>query len=165
MIFRVADAAENIPRRQAVVFDLQLGHCQLDGRNLIVVIVNGKIPRQACRRRFAPEEARADRMKRGKPWLRGRDPGAQQELRDAVAHLLRGFVGERDGENGFCGHAVGNQICHAISDRAGLAGAGAGEDQHRAFGGFGGQPLFGVQFIEKSEHLSAVVGESLHKSW
>jgi len=24
--------------------------------------------------------------------------------------------------------------------------------------------LFGVQFIEKSEHLSAVVGESLHTS-
>jgi hypothetical protein len=62
------------------------------------------------------------------------------------------------------GTSVGDQICHAIRDRAGLAGARASEDQHRAFGGFDGQPLFGIQFIEKSEHLSAVVGESLHRS-
>ena len=101
-------------------------------------------------------------MKRGKPRLRGRDSSAQQEIRDAIAHLFRGFVGERDGQDGFGGHSVGDQVCHAIGDRAGLAGAGAGKDQYRAFGGFDGQPLFGVQFVEKSEHLSAVVGESLH---
>ena len=138
MIFRVADPTKDLPRCQVVVFDLQLGHCQLDGRKLVVVVVNGKIPRQAGRSRFAPQKARAERMKRGKPRLRGRDSSAQQEIRKAIAHLFRGFVGERDGEDGFGGHSLGDQICHAIRDRAGLAGARASEDQHRAFGGLDG---------------------------
>ena len=164
MIFRMADPAENIPRRQTFVFDLQLGHGQLDCRKLVFIVVYRKTPRQIGGSRFAPEQPRAERMKRGKPGPPRRDPGAQQEVRDTIAHLFRGFVGERDRKNGFGGDSAGNQIGHAIRDRTGLAGAGTGEDQHRAFHGFDGQPLLGVQIIEKSEHLSSVVGESLHTS-
>ena len=94
----------------------------------------------------------------------GRNPCAQQKVRHAIAHLFRGFVRERDGKNGLGGHAVGDQIGHAKRDRARLAGSRAGQDQHRAFDGFHGQPLFGIQFVEKSQHFFVMVGESLHTS-
>ena len=83
-------------------------------------------------------------MECGEPWLGGRNAGAEEEVGDAVAHFFGGFVGEGYGQDGFGGSAVGDEIGHAESDGAGLAGAGAGEDQDGAFGGFGGTTLFWI---------------------
>ena len=69
---------------------------------------------------------------------------------DAVPHLLGGLVRERDGE-----HLVGARqalldgVRDAVRDDARLAGAGAGEDEHRAVGVHDGLALFGVERREQ----------------
>jgi hypothetical protein len=128
MIFCIADAAQNIARRQAIVLDLQLGHDQFYCGKLIVIVIDREISGKSCRSRLAPQQPRAERMKRRKPGLRGRNSRAQQKLRDAIAHLFRGFVCEGHGKNGLSRYTVGDQIRHAVSDGPGLAGTGARED-------------------------------------
>src|SRR6266849_1118608 len=150
VVLGVADAAENDAGCERVVVDLQVGHGQLDGGELVVVIVDGEIAREAGVRGFAAKKAGAERMKSGQPRLRGRHAAAQQQVRDAIAHFLGGFVGESDRENGFCGDAAGNQIGHAVSDGASLAGSGAGEEEHRTFRCFRGNTLLRVQFVEEA---------------
>src|SRR6266849_1840769 len=150
VVLGIADAAENVARRERVVVDLQVGHGQLDGGELVVVIVDGEIAREAGIRRFAAKKAGAKRMKGGEPGLRGRHAGAQQQVRDAIAHFLGGFVGEGDREDGFGGDTAGNEIGHAEGDGASLAGSGSGEKEHRTFRCFGGNTLLRVQFVEKT---------------
>ena len=60
-----------------------------------------------------------------------------------------GFVGEGDGEDGVGRDAaLLNEIRDAMRDDAGLAGAGAGEQKHRAVDGFDGFALLRIQFVE-----------------
>ena len=61
---------------------------------------------------------------------------APPEMRgDAVLHFARGLVGEGDGEDlARPGLAGGDEMGEPRGQRGGLAGAGAGEHQHRAFG-------------------------------
>ena len=55
--------------------------------------------------------------------------------RDAFLHLARGLVGEGDGEDlARPGLAGGDEMGKPRSQRRGLAGARAGEDEHRSFG-------------------------------
>jgi len=70
VIFRVTDPAQGMPGSQAIFFNLQICHRQLYGCDLVVVIVDGEVPRQPSRSRFAAQELRAKRMKRGNPGLR-----------------------------------------------------------------------------------------------
>jgi len=44
-----------------------------------------------------------------------------------------------------------DEIGDAVGNDAGLAAAGAGEDQHRALGGFDGFALLRVQLVEKRQ--------------
>ena len=154
VIFRVADAAEDVARLQVVIVEIERAHGQLDGGELVVVVENGKSGRQAGSGGFAPQQPRAERMKRGKPGPLRRNASAQQKIGNTISHLLRGFVGEGDGENGFGRHAASNQVGHAEGDGARLAGAGSGQDQDRTFGGFRGETLFRIQRVEKVLHES-----------
>ena len=109
---------------------------EVSGKVVSIAVVEG----QALRRgdellsidpapyRFAAEEAGAERMESREPRRGGWDSGFEEQIGDAGAHFLGGFVGESDGEDGFGGSAVGDEIGHAESDRAGFAGAGASED-------------------------------------
>ena len=65
----------------------------------------------------------------------------------AILHLARGFVGEGQAENIFAGEVrVGSeQIANALDDDAGLAGAGAGDDQQGTFAVFDGPLLRRVE--------------------
>ena len=89
-------------------------------------------------------------MKGGDPGLSGRNARAKEKIGNAVAHFFGGFVGEGDGENGVGRNAAGDEIGHAEGDGASFAGACSGEDEYRAFDGFGGEALLGIEFIEKS---------------
>ena len=152
VIFGEADLAEDVARLEIVVIDVERGDGQLDGGELVVVVEDGEIGRKAGGSSFAAEQARAERVECRKPGALGRDSGAHEQIGDAILHLFGGFVGESDGEDGFGGNAFGDEIGHAESDGAGFAGAGSGEDEHRAFGGFGGEALFGIQRVEKVLH-------------
>jgi len=83
-------------------------------------------------------------MKCGEPRTFRWDSRAQQEIGDAILHFLGGFVGESNRQNGFGRNALQNKIGHAKSDGASLAGAGPGENEQRAFGGFCGETLFRI---------------------
>jgi hypothetical protein len=93
---------------------------------------------------MAAQHLRADRVE-------GAEPGhaldrIADEAADALLHLARGLVGEGDGEDlAGIGLARPQQMGEARGERRGLAGAGAGEDEHRAFGGEHGLALGRVQ--------------------
>ena len=72
-----------------------------------------------------------------------------QQPVDALGHLAGGLVGEGDGQDGVGRDAfLADQPGDAAGDDAGLARAGSGEDQQRAFGGLDGGALFGIQVGE-----------------
>ena len=65
---------------------------------------------------------------------------------DALDHLGRSFVGERHREDRFGHHAhVLDQVSNPVGDDTCLPAARAGEDQHRAVGGFDGFALLRVE--------------------
>ena len=73
--------------------------------------------------------------------------GVADQALDALGHLGGGLVGEGDGQDGIGRDALFlDQPGDAAGDDAGLAGAGAGEDQQGALRGLHGGALFGIQF-------------------
>ena len=98
----------------------------------------------------AAKNAHAERME-------GRDDGfgdaeSANKFFDALAHFCGGFVGEGHGQDGFRHDAhVLDEIGDAVSDDASFAAARAGEDQHRALGGFDGLALLRVELVEKGQ--------------
>ena len=128
MIFGVADGAEDVARSELLGVDVELAHGELDGGELVVGIVDGEIFGELRGGGFAAEEAGAEGVEGGEPRRGRRDAGFEEEIGDAGAHFFGGFVGESDGEDGFGGGAVGDEIGHAESDGASFAGASAGKD-------------------------------------
>ena len=70
--------------------------------------------------------------------------GAGQAL-GAHEHLLRGAAGEGEEEDAFGRDALSNEVGEAVDERAGLAGAGAGDDEQGAVAVGGGGALLGVE--------------------
>ena len=139
----MADARQRRARLNEAVVDLQLLQRLLDDGELVGRIVDDEIARQADRRRLAAQQPRAERVKRRHPHAAA--VGAEQRL-DARAHLFRGLVREGDGENFVrLGVAVADEVGDAAGDDAGLAGAGAGEDQQRPFDVQNRFALFGIE--------------------
>ncbi len=103
---------------------------------------------------MAAQHARADRME-------GAEPGhALHRLADQPAdplpHLARRLVGEGDGEDlRRPGTARVDEMGEAGGERRGLAGAGAGEDEHRPFGG---QHRVALRRVEAGEIGRILVG-------
>ena len=76
-----------------------------------------------------------------------------EDLVDALGHLLGGLVGEGDGEDGVGGDAaLFDEVRDAMRDDAGLAGAGAGEQQHGAVDGLDAFALLRIHVFEKAGH-------------
>ena len=73
----------------------------------------------------------------------------RRQLADPLAHFARGLVGEGDGQDlARPGLAGDDQVGEPRGERGGLAGAGAGEHQHRALGG---QHRLALRRIEAGE--------------
>src|SRR5581483_8729296 len=128
----------------------------LDGGKLLGFAVNNKIALEAEFLDVLAEYAHAQGME-------GADGGAARfairaggaaadQLADTLLHLARGLVGESDGEDVVWSDAFLDEARDAGSDDAGFAGAGAGEDQDGAFGGFDGLALRRVEG-QKIEHV------------
>ena len=129
MIFRVADLRAH--RARWIIFG-----GKFQGRErpfhrgiLIVVIVNREIARQAQMRRFAPQQPRAERVKRRHPNVGSIAPARAQQLSDALFHHPGRFIRERDRQNRVTGHAQFDQMRHTISNDARLPGPRAGQNQ------------------------------------
>ncbi len=67
-----------------------------------------------------------------------------------LPHFAGGLVGEGDGQDRRCRHFVGgDQVRDAVRDDAGLAAAGAGQDQQRPVDMGYGFALLGIQPLEE----------------
>ena len=85
--------------------------------------------------------------------MEGADPhaarAAGKQGAQALAHLCRGLVGEGDGQDLPGTNAlVGDHVGDAHGQHAGLAGAGARQDQQRAMGALDGLALGGVEAVQ-----------------
>jgi len=148
----MADFAEDIARGESFVADVETRHREFHGSELVVVVEDREVVRQACGRGFTAKQARTERMERGKPWPVGRDAGAKKEVLNTRLHFLGGFVSEGDGEHIFRGDAFRNEIRHAKGDGAGFAGTGAGKNEEWSIGCFRCESLFRIQLFEEREH-------------
>ncbi len=131
-------------RRPALLVDVLGFDKLLQQPDLVVDVENGEIGLQPDQLGVAAQDLHADRMERAEP--RHALDHAADDLADAVLHLARRLVGEGDGEDlAGPGAAGGENVGDAHGEHAGLAGAGAGQHQHRAVERLDRQPLLGIE--------------------
>ena len=111
----------------------------LDQPPRVGLVVDRELARVAEPRRLDPQHPRARGVEGQHP--HAARPAAEQQL-DALAHLLRRLVGERDREQ-LVGPrlAAVDQVGDPVRQHARLAAAGAGEDQQRPVAVRDGLPL------------------------
>ena len=110
---------------------------------LVVRVVDREPRVDADGRAVAPQHPGAQRVEGAHghvaAWL-------ADEAQDPLAHLGRGLVGERHGEDLPRPHALdADQVRDAVREHARLARAGAGEDEQRPLGRRDGARLLGVE--------------------
>ena len=137
-----ADAVE----REALGLDVEVGHDLLDEALGVVVVIDGEVVPEAEGLGVLAQDAHAHGVE-------GADPhaarAARQQRPQALAHLGRGLVGERDGEDAPGTHAlVGDHVGDAVREHARLARAGAGQHEQRPVGALGCLALGGVEARE-----------------
>ena len=131
-------------RRPALLVDV-LGFEQLlEQPDLVVDVEDGEIGLEPDQLGMAAQDFHADRMEGAEP--RHALDHVADDLADAVLHLARRLVGEGDGED-FArpGAAGGEDVGDAHGEHARLAGAGAGQHQHRAVERLDREPLLGIE--------------------
>ena len=110
----------------------ELVEAALDQPPRVGLVVDRERPRVAQPRRLGAQHSRARGVERHQPHRAG--VAAEQQL-DALAHLLRGAVGERDRQDLARPRALGaDQPRDPMGEDARLAGACAGEDEQRPTG-------------------------------
>src|SRR6202034_1138080 len=96
---RVADLGADAARGVVFRGEAELQERALDGRSLVVVIVDGEIAWKAEALGFAAQQAGAEGVESGNPDVPCGESARAQEVLDAVPHHAGGFVGEGDGKN------------------------------------------------------------------
>ena len=131
-------------RRPALLVDV-LGFEQLlEQPDLVVDVENGEVGFQPDQLGVAAQNFHADRMERAEP--RHALDHTADDGADAGLHLARRLVGEGDRQNlAGPGAAGGEDMGDAHGEHAGLAGAGAGQHQHRAVERLDREPLLRVE--------------------
>ena len=116
----------------------------LEQPDLIVDVQDGEIGLEADQLGVAAQDFHADRVEGAEP--RHALDHAADDLLDAVLHLARRLVGEGDGEDlARPGAAGGEDVGDAHGEHARLAGAGAGEHQHRPVQALDREPLLRIE--------------------
>jgi hypothetical protein len=154
LVLGVGDLMLHGRRGEALGVDAELVDAALDQAARVGGVVDRVLTGVAEARSLGAQQARA----RG---VEGHDPHAprrvaEQEL-DALAHLLCGLVGEGDGEQLAGTRPPGlHEPGDAVGEHAGLARAGAGQDEQRPFAVRDGVALGRVEALE--EGRDSVVG-------
>src|SRR6202049_626491 len=125
VIFRVADTRENFARRIARVVGAEVPESDFQRRQLLFVIVDGKIAGEAQPRSFAAKKAHAEGMKGAYPRIAPTRIGAFEQHANTFAHFSGGFIRKRDSENGAARNALLNQVGDTIGADASLVCARA----------------------------------------
>ena len=124
------DRVEQLPRRVALLVEVELLHRARHERSLVLRVVDDEVRRDAHGRAVSPQEPRARRVERADPeLLRELFP---EQTREPRAHLARRLVRERDREDAVRRDArLGHEVRDAIGDDARLSAARAREDEER----------------------------------
>ena len=131
-------------RRPALLVDVLGFQKLLEQPDLVVDVEDGEVGLEPHQLGMAAQDFHADGVEGAEP--RHALDHVADDLADAVLHLARRLVGEGDGENFTrAGAAGGEDMGDAHREHAGLAGAGAGQHQHRAVEALDRQPLFGIE--------------------
>ncbi len=87
----------------------------------------------------------------------GIEARVREQRGDALAHFARGFIGERDGEDGRRRHAAfGDNVRDAMRDDARFAAARAGQNQQRTFGVAHRFTLLGIEPFKKIHGVETI---------
>src|SRR5439155_20037254 len=118
---------------EPLVVDLQIAQQPLEERSLISAVENGELRRQPQRLMLLADDLHSEGVERAHrhPAGLGRPAG---EREDALAHLGRRLVGERDREDGATRQPLPEQMNDPMGDDERLARPGAGQDQHGSVG-------------------------------
>ncbi len=150
-VFLRVDEPRHFTRHPARVVQVQAADDLLDQALLVLTVEDLEALRQAGLAPVQAQQAVADAVEGADPERRGR----QAELRlDAVAHLGRGLVGERHGEDAMRRHALDlDQPFDAVGQHARLATARAGQHEGRQQRGTHGLPL---RVVERRKNVGNV---------
>ena len=147
LVLRVGDLDLHRARREALGVDVEVVEALLDQPALVGRVVDRELARVAEPLRVGAQHARAGGVERHHPH---RARGAADKQLDALAHLLRRLVRERDREDLVRARlARAQQVRDPVGQHARLARAGAGEDQQRTGGRGDGLALRRVEPCEQ----------------
>ncbi len=148
LVLGVGDLALHRARGEALGVDVQVVEALLDQAPGVGRVVDRELARVAEPVRVGAQHAGAGGVERHHPH---RARGAADEQLDALAHLLRGLVGERDREDLRRARLAGaQQVRDPVREHARLARAGAGQDQQRTLAVRHRLPLRRVQALQES---------------
>ena len=146
-VLPVVDQPGQHARRPALLVDALGLEQLLDQPDLVVDVEDGEVALQPDQLGVAAQDLHADRVEGAEP-RHALDHLADHRA-DALLHLARRLVGEGDGEDfGRPRAAEAEDVRDARGQHPGLAGAGAGQHQHRAVQRLDRLPLLGVEVGE-----------------
>ena len=149
-VLPAVDQPGELARRPALLVELGGGDQLLEQAQLVVGIDDRVVRLQPDQLGVAAQHLGRDRVEGAEP-RHALDRAARQRA-DPLAHFARGLVGEGDAEDlARPGLLRRDEISEAGGQRGGLAGAGAGQHQHRPLGGQHGLALRRVQAVEERE--------------
>lgn len=129
LVLEVGDLGAERLRRELLGVEIQVAADQGHQPARVGGVVDRERRGEAERLGLAAQDAHAGAVEGGHPHGVGARP---DQLLDALLHLARGLVGEGDGEDRARVDVAGaEQVGDAVGEHAGLAGAGAGDDEQR----------------------------------
>ena len=151
LVLRVRDGREDARRRVLLFIEIELLECVLDDRLAVTRVVDDEVALVELRRLdLATQKARAERMERAEPDV---FRGIADHTVDAVAHLRRGLVRERDGKNAVRRDAMRQEVRDAARQHLRLARACARHDEQRPLHVLDSLFLHGVESLEDIQNF------------
>ena len=143
-VLPAVDQSGQHPRRPALVVDVVGGEQLLEQADLVVGVEHGEVRGELHQLGVIAQDAAADRMEGAEP--RHAFDRLAEHLAEPQLHLARRLVGEGHRQDlGGAGAAGGKDVGDPRGQHAGLAGAGAGQHQHRAVERLHGVALLRVE--------------------
>ena len=131
LVFRRGDAVADGVDGPALGVYVELCHDVFDQALAVIVVVDGEAFVEAQLLAVRAQHAHAHAVERGHPHAAG---GRANQAAQTLAHLRRGFVGERDCQDLPRLHAAFQHMRDAEREHARLSGTRACKNQKRPFG-------------------------------
>ncbi len=147
LVLRIRDLRVDAARREALGVAAELLQARLDDAHLVCLVVDRESRPVADPLGLAAKHAPARRVEGEDPDRAG---GAAEHALEPLPHLARRLVRERDREDLVRPHAVRpDQVRDTVREHAGLARAGAGDDEERPVDVEHGVALCRIEALEE----------------